>query len=314
MGTVFLVHDPDAAADRVAQQVMQVITQQGHNVDRMFALPLHSAPFGKALHARLEDSDLIVAILVDGSPNTYFELGLAHGMGKPVLMIVDSGILLPTDLVGMTVFRADFKSGLTAEFKFLLRENLKKAFRDPQFARGFKWPPLEDETHSSAVPVAKLSLDDLLRRPPTERAALFEDWLCEVLSHVDGWEVIRPSAKDPGYNYDFVIWNDLEDSALRILGNPIPVEAKSAQIITPEQISSLLHHVRQNRVHGFLLIGLGTVSAGARKRISELYKHERILGVVLDQSDLRSMQSTDDFLKRVREQTAAAIFERRSDV
>ena len=47
-------------------------------------------------------SDAVIADVTQANPNILFELGMAHGLGKPLLLLLDqtAGTRLPSDLVG----------------------------------------------------------------------------------------------------------------------------------------------------------------------------------------------------------------------
>jgi hypothetical protein len=55
-------------------------------------------PDRESLRKRLEGSDVVVADLSGSSPNVLYELGLAHSLGKPVILLSDDPGAVPFDL------------------------------------------------------------------------------------------------------------------------------------------------------------------------------------------------------------------------
>ncbi|MFQ6115858.1 MAG: TIR domain-containing protein [bacterium] len=59
------------------------------------------ASFVETIHDAIEQVDFIIADLTESNPNVMYELGYAHGLGKPVLIIVQEEVSnVPSDLSG----------------------------------------------------------------------------------------------------------------------------------------------------------------------------------------------------------------------
>ena len=69
----------------------------------------------------LAESQIIVAEITPGNLNVYYELGYAHAMGKPAILLADRGTSLPFDIRGHRVIFYDNtihgKSRLEAELR-----------------------------------------------------------------------------------------------------------------------------------------------------------------------------------------------------
>ena len=49
-------------------------------------------PFGKEIWDGICSAQVVVAVCSDGNPNVYYEIGLAHAVGKPVILLTTSGV------------------------------------------------------------------------------------------------------------------------------------------------------------------------------------------------------------------------------
>ena len=65
----------------------------------------------ESINLHLVSAELVIADISGNNPNVLYELGIAHGLGKPVLLIgkrdedrVSTGSLIPFDLRGYLVF------------------------------------------------------------------------------------------------------------------------------------------------------------------------------------------------------------------
>lgn len=60
-------------------------------------------PFKEYIQERLADADLAVADITDFNPNVMYELGFAHALRKPVLLVLEKGRPFPFDPMGHLV-------------------------------------------------------------------------------------------------------------------------------------------------------------------------------------------------------------------
>ena len=63
---------------------------------------LAGAAWVNEISIRIRTSDVVIADITRLNPNVMFELGIAHGLGKPLILLLneDADVDLPTDLVG----------------------------------------------------------------------------------------------------------------------------------------------------------------------------------------------------------------------
>ena len=68
---------------------------------------------------------IVIAEMTDRNPNVFYELGIAHTLGKPVIMITQSMDYVPFDLKHLRCIVYEFKPGAIDRFK----ESLEKTIR-----------------------------------------------------------------------------------------------------------------------------------------------------------------------------------------
>jgi hypothetical protein len=65
--------------------------------------------------SRLTESDLVVADLTGHNPNVYYELGIRHTTGKPIIHLIEKGDRIPFDLAAFRTIVLDHKDLDSAE-------------------------------------------------------------------------------------------------------------------------------------------------------------------------------------------------------
>jgi len=77
--------------------LVEALSEAGYEVSRADDIR-SSQNILKDIVRSIADSHLVVADLTDSNPNVYYELGLAHALGKPVLLLTQDINELPFDL------------------------------------------------------------------------------------------------------------------------------------------------------------------------------------------------------------------------
>ncbi len=98
MSSAFVLMPFDEEFDNVyAHFIKPVLEEVGFSVDRADDIDSQQNILRDVLE-RIEKSDLIVADLTTANPNVFYELGLAHARGKPVILVTQSVEDVPFDL------------------------------------------------------------------------------------------------------------------------------------------------------------------------------------------------------------------------
>ncbi|WKZ44279.1 MAG: methyltransferase domain-containing protein [Anaerolineales bacterium] len=94
------------------------------------------------IFSKIRDADLIVAEISSGSPNVLYEVGWAHAMGKPTMLLAEKDVSIPFDINDTMVFKYD--SGITpSALRRLLEIEFDKHLKEALQATNLKQPLVE---------------------------------------------------------------------------------------------------------------------------------------------------------------------------
>ncbi len=170
------------------------------------------ASLGEAVADAIRSADVVVAILDDSeeAEGTIFEVGLAAGMGKPVLILASSEARVPVDLRGFLQVRA---SPDNAEAIALALDNFE---RYEAGSTGERAP-----RHSVGRPLGPYA-DHLLEETREGELELSE--VEELLVRaVEASGAVASGGVGPRRSFDIGVWSDDLDA---IAGNPLLVEVR----------------------------------------------------------------------------------------
>jgi hypothetical protein len=169
--------------------------------------------------------DFVVALLFSKKSleNVLFEIGLALGAGRPLLIFADSDVHLPSDLAGLSVVRiglSDLRNAIPHIQKFL-EPKVKSGSLNYASATASVEYRTKSRLSGSELRNEIQRIRNLATHTPN--LAAFESELSNLLSRI-GWTVAeaRPSAKS--YAPDIAVWID---EIQKEIGNPIAIEVKS---------------------------------------------------------------------------------------
>jgi hypothetical protein len=257
----------------------------------------------------LEQSDLVILNIVYNSPNIIYEIGLAHGLGKPVIIITTNRELnLPSDLLSQTIVFFENNGEGLAKLKFQISKLINGVFYDTNRLR-LVWGPRE-ATRSPEISDlrAKSDLSEILSLAGTDRGMQFENWFSELAQGVVGWEVLNSNHNYTDRDYDFVIWNSLPDSELMALGNPIPVELKATEILGTKVLETLSHKARLQGMKGLIVCTTAKATESNRAWVREFFLKENFLTIWLDRDDLLSIKSSKDLVDKLKSRLLDLIY------
>lgn len=243
--------------------------------------------------------DVLIAFVNSKSESLYYQIGLAHGAGKPVVIITDNEYSLPPEIRGQRILISTQCGFLNEKFTFQLKEAIEDATRRKS---GYLGPRSEHKKYYVSHDFQPaVNFRDLFSVEGPRRIRLFEKWLTERAGGIEGWEVTASESlnrRDPGF--DLVIWNSQEDSELAILGNPIAVEIKAIGSMKSVQLHQLLQMSKKSGIKGLILVTTGLNNIRTKRLLSRLRAEEGINAIALDRNDLINVISPDDLLYLVK--------------
>jgi hypothetical protein len=201
--------------------------------------------------------DLVIGVILGdaATDNTMFEVGLAVGLGKPVLLIVADPRNMPSDLASIPSVNASLhdEKALELHLDLLIRSS----------RQGPRYPSSGQSGKSSVAPLKDFGLHSSVRYDSKPESAL-EGELVVLIEQAGGRTLLHPRLEGQAHQFtpDVLFWLPIADVELL---NPAVIELKGhvqtlAQLSDAEQ--QLLGFLQQTGVRTGLLIvrGLGQES------------------------------------------------------
>jgi|HubBroStandDraft_6_1064221.scaffolds.fasta_scaffold02200_2 hypothetical protein len=203
--------------------------------------------------------DFVIGVILGGSSsdNIMFEVGLAVGMGKPVLLVGANQGKVPTDLAGIASVQAslDDETALALHLDLLIRSS----------RQGPRYPVSGQTGKTSIGQFPDLGLRSSVKYDSKPESAL-EGELVTLIERAGGRTLLHPrlGGESRQFTPDVLFWLPTEDIELL---NPAVVELKG-HLLTSQQLiaaeDQLLQFLQQTGVRTGLLIvrGLGLEARG----------------------------------------------------
>lgn len=126
---VFVIGPKGARFERLCAQIELALTREeavGPDIAHWDTADVGSIP--DEIRQKIERADVLLADIRDQRPNVIYEVGLAHGMGRPVVLFTAPGEDAPFDLAPYRFF-AVADNGQVIDREYALRDQIQKAVR-----------------------------------------------------------------------------------------------------------------------------------------------------------------------------------------
>ncbi len=259
----------------------------------------------------LEESDLIIVNITHNSPSLIYEIGLAHGLGKPVLIMTNQEVVkLPADLSGqfVVVYKNDREA--LARLKFKLSNLMHDVLYEKKSLR-MLWGPREANISPQVSDrCVKLEFREILSLKGLPQIRQLQNWVFELADGVPDWEVFRASEteSEAEKGYDLVLWNSLADPDLTLLGNPIPIALEVTKTLRREVLKTLSRQARLQGLKGVILGTTAKATEGNKGWVKELSMSENLIIILLDSDDLLSVKSSKDLVDKIKSKLLDLIY------
>ncbi|MFT3702543.1 MAG: restriction endonuclease [Agriterribacter sp.] len=240
----------------------------------------------------IKKSDVIVADISNENPNIYYEVGIAHSLGKPVILVSQTNNFNRFSLLSYRFYNYDINSQGIKNLSFRLEQILTDASELDKLKPLIKRKDIldfQDSTNTNKV-------DEILNLTGVAKFYELEKWVYSLLKEIPGFEV-QYNERRSGKEYDFIVWNANQSEELLGLGNPIPIEVKASNYVENNLIHSLISKASSQGFKSFILITAANLTEGNKKLIRDLKAHSGIAILVIDREDLRQVYSSKDLLK-----------------
>ena len=164
----------------------------------------------KQIISEIYNAELVIANLTNRNPNVMYELAFRHSLGKPVIMIAESGTNIPTDIImERTIFYHNDAQGVLE-----LRDALEKAESEIDFNK--TGSPIHDVLHSILLDKNIIQLSQ--KESQTEQEVL--PYILSKLNKIEDAILTNRAFKMfpyTEYSYRFSLFNlpeDIEETEL----------------------------------------------------------------------------------------------------
>lgn len=240
----------------------------------------------------IKKSDVVVADISNENPNIYYEVGIAHSMGKPVILVSQTNNFNRFSLLSYRFYNYDIDPNGIKNLSFRLEQILSDNNELNQLR------PLSKKKHILDFVEFSNSnrLNEILSLSGVAKFYGLEKWIYSLLKEIPGFDV-QYNEQRSGKEYDFIIWNSNESEELKGLGNPIPIEVKASNYVENKLIHSLISKASSQGFKSFILITTANLTEGNKKLIRDLKAHSGIAILVIDRDDLKEVSSSKDLIK-----------------
>lgn len=255
-------------------------------------------PMINKIQSLLEMCDVIVFYISKGTPNIYYEIGLAQGGSKNVIIIASSYELIPFDLAHQKCIVVE--GGNFEYVSYELFQSIERVAKTSFRPISFHPVDMFDSRFDSFSP--DLKYRDLYAFNGIKRNALFEKWFLELANNVSQWTVIKAEGKHHRESFDFMLWNSADDPEFHQLGNPIPVELKALNSMNAGQWHQLAEKIRRQGLRSLVLLTTAKNRQNAAAFATRLQKKYGVFIVALDRDDLIEVETPKDLYFAIKQQ------------
>ena len=254
----------------------------------------------KGVRDLVSEADAVVAYVPKVTGSLLFEIGIAFGLRKPILLLSDPGSEIPFHLRRLQAI-AVRKGADPKQLRFRIAAWLQKALEDEGQSGPRTAAKVESDLNDSPL---RFKLESVFEdQNHRRRSEHFESWFTSIAQHIDGWEIVEPHPDEPqrSRTYDLIIWNHLSQSRLEPLGNPIPVEVKASKRLQKRTIEELADAAKVQGLKSVILVSLASVGPSIREAVKPLFERTGVTVLILDREDLLSVNKPKDILRKMNE-------------
>lgn len=293
-------------ANELKRSLMQISDMEDYEIETIEDFDLQETVSG-AIWGLINLCDVLIAFVNSKSESLHYQIGLAHGAGKPVIIVTDYEYSLPPEIRGQRILSTSHRSFFDNNFIFQLKEAIEDATRRKS---GYLGPRGEHKQYVvSHNQQPAVNFRDLFATEGSRRGRFFEQWFAEIAGRIEGWEVIASESmnrRDPGF--DLVIWNSQDDSELAVLGNPIAVEIKAIGSMNASTLHNFLQMSKKSGIKGLIFATTGLNDRRTKNLLSRLRVEEGINAIALDRDDLINVRAPSDLLHLVKTKVRELLY------
>ena len=303
---IAFISDCAAEAEVVIRSLRDFAIRQGLVVDTLDRL-YFDKPIVSHMWSLISLSDVVVAHIGKDSLNLYYEIGLAHGLGKPVLLIVAPNVKVPSDLIGQRYLRLDEAQASSSNLHFRIESIVRELLEKPTGLNGFRGPQEETTFQYLSSNAPDVGIRTALAVSREKRGEAIDKWFRQLASQIRQWEVVEPTQRESS-DYNLAIWSNIDDPDFKALGNPIAIEVRSMGGTSHRILRDLVHKARSRSLRALVVISAGAVTKYTRRFVARLFREESFVLLIIDRDDLLSIETPADLVGSMRRQIHALLY------
>ncbi|HBZ67615.1 MAG TPA: hypothetical protein DEO70_12325 [Bacteroidales bacterium] len=237
----------------------------------------------------IKKSDIVIADISNENPNIYYEVGIAHSLDKPVILVSQTDNFNRFSLLSYRFYKYDINPTGIRNLAFRLEQILSS----PNEIEELKPIQPTRQVLTFKEFSGNIQLQNILQLNGARRGYEFEQWVFELLRDIPNLEVEHGVKRKDG-EYDFIVWNSNSDKELESLGNPIPIEAKATIKIGNDLLYSLASKASLQGFKSFVLITTAEISYSNERLIQSLKTNTGVSILVIGFNELQNINTSKD--------------------
>lgn len=247
--------------------------------------------------AAIRSCDVVVADISNERPNLYYEIGIAHALNKPVIIVSQTDNFNKYSLLTYRFYKYDIDATGVKQLKNYFNEILGNS-RALEELKPLKAKKNLIFAVNPTIYANNIHLNEILSLKGSSKNNALEKWLYGLLRQIPGFEVTQNAALRDR-EYDFIVWNMNGNSDLDRLGNPIPIEVKATNRINNNDIYSLVTKAKLQGFQSFILITTAEANSATYQLLESLKQKGGVSIIILDKIILEGINSSEDLLKAI---------------
>jgi len=231
---------------RLVEQLTATLTEAGHEVSQVDIVG-GDADVVELMSSAVRTADVVVALIASGSPNVYFELGLAAGAGVPTILVGPLSGDAPFDLRSMPFVQTTANAAQDTH-------EVERRIGDVELRTAA--PVLITRSAVERLETASVSADAYEAMNPAE----FEDLVARALGEL-GFRVVKPAGEGHA-GFDLALKVEGPTGGLWLVECKKYSQQRAVPAAVVRQLAGM---VEMHRANGGLLVSGARFTASAHR-------------------------------------------------
>lgn len=119
---IFIIHPPAPEIGTIRRLVVETVLKSRSIPIALEGFTATVDVINETIYKTIEASDIVICDISHTDPNVMYQLGYAHALLKPVILLAQRSETLPFDAMGVKVIYYDLYPRHTTKFKDMLNQ------------------------------------------------------------------------------------------------------------------------------------------------------------------------------------------------